>query len=74
MIQIKEEHETYFEIYSDRNKKIYEPKIDYFWNNYEDEPIAVNKERYANSDYQESEIDCDEKILENVAEIVDNNE
>ena len=68
MIVVKEEHEKYFEIYSNRNKKIYETKVGIFWNNSEEEPISVSKQRYDNGDYLESEIDCDiEEKQENLA-------
>lgn len=53
MIQIKAEHETYLEIYSD--KLIYEPSINKYWQTSEKNPIAVDKNRYTNNDYIEAE-------------------
>lgn len=53
MIQIKAEHETYLEIYSD--KLIYEPSINKYWETSEKNPIAVDKNRYINNDYIEVE-------------------
>lgn len=56
----------YLEIYSDNNKKIHELPNDVYWNNNEDEPIAVNIDRYCNGDYVESEIDCDSEEEETI--------
>lgn len=67
MIKIKEEHENYIEIYSDNNKKIYEPKIDIYWNNSLESPLLVDKHRYYNNEYFESELDND--IIEEAEEV-----
>ena len=72
MIQIKAEHETYLEIYSD--KLIYEPSINKYWETSEESPIAVDKGRFANGDYVESDRDVKDEILENIENLVDNNE
>ena len=65
------EKEKWFEIYSDNNKKIYEKPKDYYWNNNEENKLAVDKTRYANGEYVESDIDCD---VEPVEETTENNE
>lgn len=64
MIIIKQKYENYIEIYSNSNKKIYEEKIDTYWNNSETNPLAVDKIRYENGEYVESEIENDKIILE----------
>lgn len=64
MIQIKAEHETYLEIYSD--KLIYEPSINKYWETSEESPIAVDKGRFANGDYVESEKGLENKIEETI--------
>lgn len=48
----------YYDIYSDSGKKILENNGD-LWNATEENPIAVNIERYNNGDYVESEEDLD---------------
>jgi len=63
--------EKYFEIYSDSGKKIAENN-EIFWNTDEENPIAVSKERYANGEYVESELDVDvEGEEENAVEEVE---
>lgn len=64
MIQVKNEFDTYLEIYSD--KLIYEPSINKCWETSVESPIAVDKNRYANGDYIESEEGLENKIEETV--------
>ena len=64
MIQVKNEFDTYLEIYSD--KLIYEPSINKYWETSEESPIAVDKNRYANGDYIEAEKGLENKIEETV--------
>ena len=64
MIQVKNEFDTYLEIYSD--KLIYEPSINKYWETSEESPIAVDKNRYANGDYIETEKGLENKIEETV--------
>ena len=59
MIVVKKDCGRYFEIYSDQNKKIIEKPKNTLYNNSEDEPTCVDKRRYNNGDYIESNIDCD---------------
>lgn len=45
----------YLEIYSDAEKKILETTNGILWNAKQDAPIAVDKNRFANGDYVESD-------------------
>ena len=60
MIQVIE-HEGYLDIYSDAGKKILEVTDGSLWNTDKEHTIAVDKKRYANGDYVESDIDCDKE-------------
>ena len=53
MIQVIDK-ERYLEIYSDAEKKILETTNGALWNATQEMPIAVDKTRYANGDYVES--------------------
>lgn len=57
MIVIKRDCDWYLEIYSDAGKRILEIEDGNLWDTNEDEPIAVNKQRYENGEYVESEYD-----------------
>jgi len=63
MIKIKNTFNWYVDIYSDSGKKILENNGD-LWNATEENPIAVNIERYNNGDYVESEEDLDVEVVE----------
>ena len=67
MIQVKNEFDTYLEIYSD--KLIYEPSINKYWETSEESPIAVDKGRFANGDYVESENEIVEEVEDAIDEI-----
>lgn len=62
------EKEKWLEIYSDSNKKIHELPNDAYWNTNAESPIAVDKGRYANGEYIESDIECDVELVEEKAE------
>ena len=72
MIQVKDMG-GYLNIWSDANKQICENN-EMYWNATEESPIAVDKGRFANGDYVESETDIEDEILENIENLVDNNE
>ena len=74
MIVVKEEFEWYCTIYSDQHKKILEVENGALWDATEENPIAVNTERYNNGDYVESDEDIveeeggDEDAIEEISE------
>ncbi len=49
----------YLLAYSDSNKQILETTNSTYWNATEDEPIAVDKTRFANGEYVESDRDIE---------------
>lgn len=64
----------YLLTYSDSNKQILETTNNTYWNATEDEPIAVDKTRFANNDYIESDKDieiCTEDNEEMREEIIE---
>lgn len=63
MIQIKFEDETSLDIY-DTEHKILEKTNGLLWNATEEEPISVDKKRYYNGDYVESNVPIEEKVPE----------
>ena len=65
MIQIKEDHGHYLEIYC-TEFKILEKQNEQLWNAYdEDHCIAVDKKRYEKGDYVESDVLLDIEGEEN---------
>jgi hypothetical protein len=53
------EHEGYLDIYSDAGKKILEVTDGSLWNTDEKNHIAVDKQRYYNGDYIETDEDVE---------------
>ena len=64
----------YYEIYSDNDKKIKEKDI--LWNATKEEPIAVDKTRFAKGDYVESDVEIEpiEEIIIEDEEVEDGEE
>ena len=58
MIQVIEK-EKFLGIYSDLGKKILDKSNGVLYNGYEKYPVYVDKTRYANGDYSESNVVCD---------------
>lgn len=63
MIEIKFDGGNSYDIYS-TEFKILEKQNGILWNATEKEPISVDKVRYANGDYVESNVLIEEEILE----------
>lgn len=66
MIRIKTDNGHYVEIY-DTEHKILEKANEVLWNTDEENPIAVDKKRYENGDYVESDVPA-EPIVDEVEE------
>ena len=49
----------YLLIYSNNNKQILETNNNSYWNATKEQPIAVDKTRFANGDYVESDVDIE---------------
>lgn len=63
--------DDYLLVYSDNNKQTLEIPNNTYWDATEEEPIAVNKTRFANGDYVES--DREIEIPENEENIDNDN-
>lgn len=67
MIQV-EDMGGYLKIWSDANKQICENN-EFYWNATKDNPIAVDKGRFSNLDYVESENEIVEEVEDAIDEI-----